>query len=359
MSWIKQNYHIAALGGGALVLVGLGYLGFSGNQAVNEEFGASNPPKKNDVTVPGGDLADFVTSSVTEASPIERRATPAGRPVDLFTSVDLYTRGDNLREPLDLLTMDAPVHPPIDNQWWVDHRIDPSFSDSPVQDQDGDGFTNLEEFQAKTDPNDPKSHGDLISKLEVVRVESDLWLLLFKSVLGKGYQFDLQFRAFGKRTQTNRIPASEAISKGDTFFKAAPGKDRFLLKEIDAREEDGPTGRRPRNWAIVEDQRPNKKGKVYELPFNLPAAQRRAATQFDHTVTFSLNAIGEGAKQFKVEENGTFSLPSGGEKPAFTLVEVKLGDDRKPTSVVVQIGDDKEKTREIPLPKMAAKSDPQ
>ena len=45
MSWIKENYHTVALGGGALVLVGLGYLGYSANQADNEAFNANSPPK--------------------------------------------------------------------------------------------------------------------------------------------------------------------------------------------------------------------------------------------------------------------------------------------------------------------------
>jgi hypothetical protein len=53
MSWIKENYHIAALGGGALVLAGLGYLGYSGNQAVNATFNAPNPnPGKTHLRLP-------------------------------------------------------------------------------------------------------------------------------------------------------------------------------------------------------------------------------------------------------------------------------------------------------------------
>ncbi len=356
MSWIKENYHIAALGGGALVLVGLGYLGFSANQAVNDEFNANNPTPKNDTKVAGGDIAEYVSKSVTEVTPIKRRDTPTERPVDLFTSVDLYTRGENTQEPLDLLTMPEPVHPPIDNQWWVDHRIDPSFSDSPHKDQDGDGFTNLEEFEAKTDPNDGKSHGALISKLEVVTVESDKWLLLFKSVLGAKdrFQFDYKFIPSGGRLKENRIAGSDSVQKGGSFFKDEPGKGRYILKDVVAREEDGPTGRRPRNWAIVEDRRPNKKGQTYELPFNLKKGFYAREGQFDHTVTFSLNAIGEADKKFKVEENGQFSLPNGGEEAGYTLVEVKLGEDRKPVSVVVQIGDDKTKTREIPVPQAPA-----
>ena len=350
MSWIKENYHIAALGGGALVLVGLGYLGFSGNKAVNDAFTANSPAKKQVTSVMGLGPAEKIIASITEVTPIARRAIPSGRPVDLFTSVDLYTRSDDPTKPIDLLQMKEQVHKGVDNDWWVKHRVDPSFSDSPQRDQDGDGFTNFEEFTAKTDPNDPKSHGALLSKLQVVTVESDRWLLLFKSVLGKGYQFDYKFRSFGGKPLTNRIPASQAIQKGDLFFSKDSGKMRFLLKDIEAREEDGSTGRRPRNWALVEDQRPNKKGVMYELPFNLPKADYKKETVFDHTVTFSLNAIGESSNTFKVEENGKFSLPNGGEDLKYTLVEVKLGVDRKPSAVVVQAGEDAATQREIPIP---------
>ncbi len=355
MSWIKENYHIASLGGGALVLVGLGYLGYGANQAENEAFDANSPPKKTNVTAKGGDVALGLTKSLTEVNPAVQQKMKTGRPVDLFTSVNLYTKDGRTSDLLDLLTMPDPVHPPIPNQWWVDHRIDPSYSDSPQRDQDGDGFTNLEEFTDKTDPNDAKDLGSLVNKLEVVTVESDMWLLLFKSVLGEGFQFDLLYKPFGGRSETNRIPASEAIAKGDTFFKEDPGKARFKLKDIEAREEDGPTGRRPRNWAIIEDLSEQKKGKTYELMFNLPPVQRPGSTQYDHNVVFRLNAIGEEGNQFKVEESGSFSLPGGGEEKSYKLIEVKLEAPgpavRKAVAVVVQYEVDGEtKTREIPVP---------
>ena len=351
MSWIKENYHIAALGGGALVLAGLAYAGFSGNQTVNDEFIASNPPPGDVSTVEGGELATAITTSVSEVIPVEQYRTKKGRPVDVFTSVNLYTRGKNSRELLDLLSMSKPLHPPIKNQWWVDNNVDPSYSDSPQRDQDGDGFTNLEEFEANKDPNDPKSHGDLLTKLEVAAVESDLWRLRFNSVLGSGYQFNLQFKAFGGRTQTNRMPALQAVNEGDTFFKEEPAKNRFVLKKIEEREEMSSTGKIKRNWAIVEDQRPNKKGWSYELPFKLRAGNQAKAIRYDHTVVFSLNAIGEAANTFKIEENGVFTLPNGSESDTkYKLVEVKLGEDRRPISVVVQEGDDEKALTEIPVP---------
>ncbi|MFT6863459.1 MAG: hypothetical protein ACJAVK_002020 [Akkermansiaceae bacterium] len=347
MSWIKENYHIAALGGGALVLVGLGYLGYSGNEAVNEAFNAPNPPKKTDTTSQGGPLAEEVTALVTRPDPVIQRATPEERPVELFTSVNLYTKDGNLDKLLDLLKID-PVHPPITNQWWVDHRIDPSYSDSPTMDEDGDGYTNAEEAKAGTDPNDAKSIGDLIEKLEVVKVESDTWRLLFKQVISTGYQFDFDFIPFGKRKVSNRIPADSTIKINDVFFPTEPGKDRFKLLEVVARPFVGPVGNQMRNWAIVEDQLPSKNKARYELPFNANVAQLKAITFYDHRITLRLNAIGEEGNQFVVEENSSFSLPSGGEDKSYKMVEVKLDANSEPIAVVVEDKDGRKVEISVP-----------
>ena len=322
MSWIKENYHIAALGGGALVLAGLGFLGYSGNKTVNAKLNATNGVEKDDVTAKGGDIADRIIDSIGKAHPVVVRETPAGRPVQLFTSVDLFEKEG---EMLDLLKLPEPLHPPIPNQWWVDNLIDPSYSDSPSRDPDGDGFTNLEEFEAKTDPNDAEDYGALLTKLEVVSVESDYWLLLFNSVLGDGkYQFNLQFRGFGQRAATNRIPATKAIDIGDTFFPNDPGKGFFKLIKIEEIEEETRVGPRMVKWATVEDTRDFKNGKTYKIPFGMRRAQFPKFTNYDHRIIFRLNAIGKEGENFKVKENGAFSLPAGGEEKNYQLVQVNL-----------------------------------
>jgi hypothetical protein len=351
MSWIKENYHVAALGGGTLVLAGLGYLGYSGNQAVNETFNAPNPNPGKTTTAEGGDIATSVTKMVTEQDPVIHQKTSDDDGQSISSRVSTSTpRMETRRKLLDLLKID-PVHPPIGNQWWVDNRIDPSYSDSPTMDQDSDGFTNKEEFLAKTDPNDPDDYGVLVQKLEVVKVESDMWRLLFKTVLGKGYQFDYMYKPFGKRLMTNRIPASEVITEGDTFFSSDPGKDRFKLTNVEKRAFEGPAGQQMREWATIEDQNPSKNKQQFDLPFNAKKAELRDITFYDHRVTLRLNAIGEEGNEITLEESGSFALPANGADKIYKLAEVKLGADQKPESVIVEYNlGDGVKTVEIKVP---------
>ena len=335
MSWIKENYHIAALGGGILVLAGLGYTSYAGAQETKEGFVIGGSSKKDVTSVRGGDILAACTKSLEEVTDLKPKETPTGRPLNLFTSVDLFTQGGNNEELKDLLTMPEKVHSPIPNKWWVDNMLDPSWSDSPQRDEDKDGFTNGEEYEAKTDPNDAKSHGALITKLKIDEVKSTMWLLEFNSVLGEGFQFNFKYRAPGGNLELNRMGAADAIAPGELFFKEGTGKERFKLLKTEDREMDTPTGKRPVAFAIVEDQLENKKEKIYELQFGMKQKQLNDTIKFDHTVVFYLDAIGESGNKFEVVENGTFSLPHGGEEKIYKLSEVKLNAANEPTSVIV------------------------
>jgi hypothetical protein len=59
----------------------------------------------------------------------------------------------------------------------------------------------------------------------------------------------------------------------------------------------------------IEDQRPNKKGMVYELPSPLSEERKSDYAQYDRTAVLSLEALGQEGREFKVEENTTFALP--------------------------------------------------
>lgn len=337
MSWIKENYHVAALGGGLLVLAGLGYTSHAARAAVQDGFSSSAGGRGTTVTVEGEDDVDKLDKSLTEVEKLEAKKTQLDRPVNFFTSVDLFTQNGDPDDLVDLLTMKDKVHPPIPNKWWVDHMIDPSMSNAPDLDEDGDGFSNGEEYAVKTDPNNPQDYGDLLTKLRVSEVKSDMWLLEFNSVLGDGFQFNLKYRAHGApRVQTNRMGAADAISPGELFFKDGVGAQRFKLEKIEKRQMETSTGMTDVDFAIIEDQLENKKGELYELQFGMKQAQLNRTIKFDHTVVFYLDAIGESGNKFEVKENRTFALPSSGADKIYKLIDVELDAKNKAVAVSVE-----------------------
>ena len=149
MSWFSQNYEKAAIGGAAIAALGLAFGGWIKVGGVKDDFTPiTNAGGGNDPSVPGADLISKAVSSLG----LNRKWSQAeaeGRGVDLFTGIPLYIMRDQPTKPVDLFR-GAAVHDPIPNIWWSDHHLDIGFADAASRDPDEDGFTNLEEFKAKT-----------------------------------------------------------------------------------------------------------------------------------------------------------------------------------------------------------------
>jgi hypothetical protein len=320
MSWFSENYEKAALGGAAVVAAGLFYLGWQKYGSVDEDFSAE--PKgvgSNDPAVKDGDRVSTAKASFGLTREWVQ-GEDNGRPVDLFTGVALFVNKNDKSKPVDLLK-DAPVHPPIPNGWWIEHRIDPGFGDSPQRDADEDGFSNLEEFTAKTDPNNAKDYPSLLAKLSYVGDESVQW------VLRPGFESNgaFTFEYSDNLRKANKIGAANPVPPGQIFFAegdVAKGRFKFI----------GSEKRREMNEAIraevdvtivkVEDQKPNKLGKVYEIPSMFRRGDAGKFSQYDRTAILTLDAVGMAGNEFRVEENTEFSLPPGGGKATFKLIEV-------------------------------------
>jgi len=102
---------------------------------------------------------------------------------NLFVSRIYILKDGNLIDPIE---GEQQLHPPITNAWLINFGL--NFADSTIKDQDPDqdGFTNLEEFNAKpkSDPKDKASHPPKINKLRFVKFEQIDLPVLFKGDAG-------------------------------------------------------------------------------------------------------------------------------------------------------------------------------
>ena len=73
------------------------------------------------------------------------------------------------------------VHPPVPNEWLEQFDLPIADADVLTQDPDGDGFTNLDEWQGHTNPTDKNSHPAYIAKLKLSRFAQEPFRLIFAS----------------------------------------------------------------------------------------------------------------------------------------------------------------------------------
>ncbi len=320
MSWFSKNYEKAALGGAVALALGTVYLGWSKFDSAQADFGAGLKGKGNSNTAVTA--ADLIPKALASGKRDQSwmQADLAGRPVDLFTGIPLFVSSKSPETPIDLLNKtEAPVHSPIPNSWWIENRLDPGFADSPSRDPDQDGFSNLDEFNAKTDPNNAKMFPSLIAKLMYVKGESLIW------VLRPGYNADgaFPFTYEDSSHQTNKTGA-EAVAPNALFFLKAPMLNRFKLLGSEVIKEHNSKINIDVDVTMVrvEDQRPNKKGIIYKIPAPLAEQRKNEHLQYDRTAILSLEALGFKGKEFKVEENTTFALPPSSDKKDYKVLKI-------------------------------------
>jgi len=345
MSWFANNYEKAALGGAVVCALALGYSGWRALHQVEADFVSTVRGRgSNETEVASADRVAKATSSLAMNRSWSQE-THEDRPVDLFVSIPLFVTADAPTRPLDLL-IDDPVHPPIPNTWWLKNRIDPGFADSPDRDPDGDGFSNMEEFIAGTNPNDPKSHPPLIAKLKFVGEESLGWALRPSFPSEDGGNTFRYYDDHPPQGRTNATGAVNPLAPGDLFFENGPAEGRFKLLGHETREEfnDRTNIAEQRTFARIEDQHPNKKGTIYEFPAPLAEANVPLYMQYDRTAVFTLEAIGRSGLEFKVEEFDTFTLPYDEEGVTHQLRSVSKEE------AVVEFTDAEGNSRSVTIP---------
>lgn len=345
MSWIKENYEKAALGGAAAIL--LGAVGVS-------VLGGGDKPDAKPKNFTTSEATD-VPAQVDVALALEARSTPAKiaskadglRQIDLFVGQALYMK-DGSTKPIDLHESES-VHEGIPNIFWLKYGIDPTFANAASRDFDKDGFSNLEEHQAGTSPADKADHPSPMSKLvgrdvEIFKMQMQ-WSTFDDSSISIAYRDNKKQKSRGR------------VAVGATFFTGdnEEVKDRFVLGE----KQEGVTGPNGRTQDAYEvtDTLPLYKGTEREkflLYKNGDKAGGYNEIQ-DRKVTLTLNALGQNSEQFTVAENETFSLPydADAKKRPYKVESItpKAGGETQFTVTISEMKDGQKTTRNLSVTK--------
>src|SRR2546421_1284401 len=151
MDWIRSQYDRVLVIAASVFLLLSAFLIWRNATQFGENFAAQQvapPPKP---AKPPGKAVELDTAEQKLNQPSQW--TFSGRS-GLFVPEKHFIGPNGL--PATLQTTE--VHPPVPNEWLDQFGLPIADADVLEQDPDGDGFNNLEEWQAKTNPTEKNSH---------------------------------------------------------------------------------------------------------------------------------------------------------------------------------------------------------
>jgi len=180
MDWIRAHYdRVALIAAAAFLLICLISLWRKSAQS-QAEFAASlivPTPKKVSAPAQAVEL-EAARHKLNHPS----RWTFSGRS-GLFVPEKHFIEANGLLATLAT----TEVHPPVPNEWLEQFSLPIAEGDVLEQDPDGDGFTNLDEWQNHSDPTDRNSHPDYVTKLKLKSATEEPFRLMFSSWVGDNY----------------------------------------------------------------------------------------------------------------------------------------------------------------------------
>lgn len=193
------------------------------------------------------------------------------------------------------------------------------------QDYDGDGFSNLEEYQAGTDPSDPASHPSLVAFLRVRSMEEARIAYSLKGSVNAGGNAGRKFQIKNTRTgQDIMTRLEEAIN--DPKVPDGGAQYKILSAEEKTEERDSPTGRRKVNFYTLTISNGTTQYTLVEgEPFG---------TSGECTLTF---ICARGANQSEIKTHSKQKFTFDGE--TFTVLKV---DRERSSAIICRDSDQKE-----------------
>jgi hypothetical protein len=179
MDWIRVHYERALVIAAAALLLFCALSILRKSIQFGENFAAQQvaPPPKS-ATPPKKALELEAASKKLEQPPQWTFAASK-----LFVPEKHFIGANGL--PATLQT--TQVHPPVPNEWFEQFGLPVQEADVLDQDPDGDGFTNLDEWQGHTTPIDKNSHPDYVTKLKLKSFSEEPFRLMFSSWVGETF----------------------------------------------------------------------------------------------------------------------------------------------------------------------------
>jgi hypothetical protein len=209
MNWVKQKYDILILAVATLLLVSNAGWIVMNRMEPSVVQTSLIVPKEN--AIPALSLDAVRQAAALADSPAKWKSSadlPEGTPErgSLLVSRRYLLKDGKLIDPL--AEGSEQLHPPITNDWLLANGLDYTDMNIKEKDSDGDGFSNLEEFEKKTNPNDPKDAPASFNKLKMVGFKPVPFRLEFKgdpSGDGKEFQINLKDLKGTGRTQYRKL----------------------------------------------------------------------------------------------------------------------------------------------------------
>jgi hypothetical protein len=238
MNWIRLHYDRVTLLVAALFLficavsIWSRAVGFGTNFAVRQTGG----PKKG--ASPPGKAVELDAAAEKLRQPPQW--TFSGRS-GLFVPEKHFIGADGL--PVTLQT--TMVHAPVPNEWLEQFGLPIADGDVLEQDPDGDGFSNLDEWQAHTNPIDASSHPDYLTKLKLKSSNEEPFGLIFSSWVGDTYAINTidykqptQFAKVGDVIRGTRFKVAKFTEKHQPDqYGTAVDVSELTLQQIDTGEQ--------------------------------------------------------------------------------------------------------------------------
>ena len=173
MDWIKAHYdRVALIAGAAFLFISAICIWWSaiqfGNRLVTPQPPRGKPASQPPVSVELDRAAEQLQN------PAQWKASKRS---GLFVPEKHFIGADGLPATLQ----NTQVHAPVPNDWFEKYGLPIEDADVLDQDPDKDGFTNLDEWQGRTDPTNKESHPDYTTKLHLVSATEEPFRYMFSS----------------------------------------------------------------------------------------------------------------------------------------------------------------------------------